>query len=160
MDETELRLKSCKWLKERYQGFPFRIPIMVFHDEHKTVTSFILERFKGDLLISIPRYDRLHIQPDIIGLIVLPDNKNLGWIIAECKIGVVSMSDLRQALYYAQVAKAYEAYLFYDGELTRDATQVLRQGNNKFTAMNIRGKEVEKRLIFVKYLHGTFRIKQ
>jgi hypothetical protein len=126
---------------------------MVFHEVSLTITDFVRKKFKGKELICIPRYNNLPIRPDIISVLKFRKNEKyiMGWLIGECKVGKVDAADFRQALHYASISQAYEAYLFFTGVLSKEVTDSVKVGGHLYLGTNRWGKPVRKRLIFVKY---------
>lgn len=159
MNEDELRVKACQWLKNHYPSRKYHIEPMVFHGLSFTISEFLHRKFKGQNLVCIPHYSTLSIKPDVIALMKfnLNDRANiLGWIIGECKIGGVTVADFRQAVHYANIAEAYEGYLFYEGQLSREVLDSLHGGGHLYRGTNKWGKPVMKKLIFVKYEDKKF----
>lgn len=93
----------------------------------------------------IPRYESLHIEPDLVGLMIVPDSI-LTWIIGECKYGSLTYKDLTQGKNYCDVARAYEGYLFYTGKPSPPAQANIEKGNDMFQGVNRLGRPVRKRL--------------
>jgi len=153
LSEEELRFKACEWLKKHYLLRSYHLKPMVFHGINLTITQFLHRKFKGDQLVCIPRYNDLAIRPDIIAVIKFPQNEGhiMGWIIGECKVGGVSVADFRQAVHYANIAGAYEAYMFYGEILSREVLDSIDAGGHLYLGMNKWGKTVKKRLLFVEY---------
>lgn len=75
----------------------------------------------------------------------------MGWIVGECKVGGVNASDFRQAVHYANIAGAYEAYIFYEGALSKEVSDSINAGGHLYLGMNRWEKPVKKRLLFVGY---------
>ena len=145
---------ACDWLKRHYPRREYHLEPMVFHGIGLTVTQFLHKKFKGRELVCIPHYDELPIMPDIIGILKFHKNNEdtlMGWIIGECKVNKVNVADFRQAVSYANVSHAYEAYLFYFGNLSNQVIKLIKAGGHLYQGTNKWGKIVTKRLIFVKY---------
>ena len=123
-----------------------------------TLTQFLEKNYKGKDLIHIPKYSELSIRPDVVALAVINKNKEktLGWIIGECKFSSLSSADLRQAVYYANVAEAYEAYLFYGGTLSKEVRDLIKAGGHLYMGTNKWQKSVRKRLMIKIYENGRF----
>jgi len=123
-----------------------------------TLTQFVKKRYKGEELVCIPKFDELPIRPDVVALAVVNQNKEktLGWIIGECKVSSLSSTDLRQAVYYANVAEAHEAYLFYKGSLSKEVRDLIKTGGHRYLGTNRWGKPVRKRLTIKIYENGRF----
>lgn len=158
MDEAHLRLEACEWLKTSFPTREFIITPIVFHNMGLTLTQFLKKKYKGTELVSIPKYDELSIRPDVIALAVINKNKErtLGWIIGECKVSSLSSADLRQAVYYANIAEAYEAYLFHEGSLSREVRDLIKTGGHLYLGINKWGRPVRKRLMIKIYENGRF----
>lgn len=158
MSEEQLRADACKWLKKHYPLREYYLKPIVFHEVGLTITEYLHKKFKGNQLTCIPYYNELPIRPDIISIIKFRQNNDfgLGWLIGECKVGKVNMSDLRQAVYYANVSKAYESYLFYTGFLSKDIENAIKTGGHLYQGTNKWGKLVNKRLIIVRYDGSKF----
>lgn len=159
MNEDELRVKACAWLKKHYPARNYHLEPMVFHGLSFTISDFLHKKFKGSELVCIPRYNSLSIRPDIIGLAKFEQNNEqsvIAWIIGECKADRVNAADFRQAIHYANVAGAYEGYLFYDGHLSREVIDSIKAGGHLYTGTNKWGKAVRKQLIFVKWEDEKF----
>ena len=153
MNEEELRVKACEWLIKHYRLRKYYLEPMVFHGINLTITQFLHRRFKGNTLARIPLYNELTIRPDIIGLIKFIRNEGyvLGWVVGECKVGGVNSADFRQAIHYANIAGAYEAYMFYEGILSREVLESIDAGGHLYIGTNRWGRTVKKRLLFVEY---------
>jgi len=123
-----------------------------------TLTQFLEKNYKGKELIRIPKYSELSIRPDVVALAVINKNKEktLGWIIGECKYSSLGSGDLRQAVYYANIAEAYEAYLFYGGTLSKEIRDLIKAGGHIYMGSNKWGKLVKKRLLIKVYENGRF----
>jgi len=158
LGEPYLRQEACRWLKENFPSRRYQIEPTVFHDIGLTLSEFVRKKFKGEQLTRIPKYQEISIRPDIIALLITLKNQDfkLGWIISECKVGKVNVADFRQALHYANIAEAYNAYLFYFGELSREVLEAINKGGHLYTGTNKWGRTVKKRLIFVKYENNRF----
>ena len=158
MDEAHLRLEACEWLKTNFPTREYLIAPIVFHNMGLTLTQFIKKKYKGKELVCIPKYDELSIRPDVVALAVINKNKEetLGWIIGECKVSSLSSADLRQAVYYANVAEAYEAYLFYEGTLSKEVRDLVKAGGHSCLGINKWGKTVRKRLMIKIYENRRF----
>lgn len=158
MDEAHLRLEAREWLKANFPNREYLIAPIVFHNMGLTLTQFVKKKYKGKELACIPKYDELSIRPDVIALAVINRNKEKthGWIIGECKFSSLSSADLRQAVYYANVAEAYEAYLFYGGSLSREVGDLIKAGGHSYMGINKWGRPVKKRLMIKIYENGRF----
>lgn len=158
MDEAHLRLKACEWLKANFPTREYIIEPLVFHNMGFTLTQFIKKRYIGKELVCIPKYNELSIRPDIVALAIINKNKGktLGWIIGECKFSSLSSADLRQAVYYANVAEAYEAYLFYEGSLSKEVSDLIKAGGHIYLGINKWGRSVKKRLMIRIYENDRF----
>lgn len=130
----------------------------VFHEIGLTLTQFLIRRYKGEELASIPKYADLPIRPDLIALAVVNKNKSktFGWIIGECKVSALSVGDIRQAVYYAGIAEAYGGYLFYEGQMTREVKALIQSGGLLYSGTNKWGKPVRKRLVIKIYENCRF----
>ncbi|MFQ6116293.1 MAG: hypothetical protein ACE5NG_19725 [bacterium] len=153
LDEAELRVRACGWLKSHYSRRKYLLPPLVFHNLSMTITQYLYRNFKGKELTRIPHHGELEIRPDIIAINIFPNDKQpiLTWMIGECKSDKVSIGDFGQAIRYANRAEAYEAYLFYDGYLSRDVKTSIRSGGHLYSGINRWGKPVQKMLILMKY---------
>lgn len=153
MSEEQLRIDACNWLKTHYPLREYYFEPTVFHGVGLTITEYLHKKFKGDQLTSIPYYNELPIRPDIVGILKFRRNEDfsLGWLIGECKVGKVNTSDFRQAVYYANISRAYESYLFYRGLLSKEVEDSIRTGGHLYQGINRWGKPVRKRLIIVKH---------
>ena len=158
MDEAQLRLEACEWFKVNFPTREYVIKPFVLHNMGLTLTQFVRKKYKGKKLICIPKYDELPIRPDVVALAVINKNKEktLGWIIGECKVSSLSSTDLRQAVYYANQAEAYEAYLFYEGSLSKEVRDLIKTGGHSYLGTNKWGKSVRKRLMIKIYENGRF----
>lgn len=159
MNEDELRVKACIWLRKHFPLRNYHLEPMVFHGLSFTISDFLHKKFKGSELVSIPRYNSLFIRPDIIALTKFePNNEGsvIAWVIGECKADRVNVADFRQAVHYANVAGAYEGYLFYEGDLSREVIDSIKAGGHLYRGTNKWGKAVMKQLIFVKYEDEKF----
>lgn len=159
MSEEQLRPEACNWLKKHYPSRKYHLEPMVFHGVSLIITEFLHKKFKGEQLICIPRYNDLPIRPDIIGVLKFRKNEDyiMGWLIGECKVGKVNVADFRQAVYYANISQAYEAYLFYSGVFSKEVTGSIKVGGHLYLGANRWGKPVKKRLIFIQYNGVRFR---
>ena len=158
MDESYLRQEARKWLNENFPSRKYQIEPTIFHNMGLTLSRFVREKFKGEQLIRIPKYQELSIRPDIIALMIISKNEglNLGWIISECKAGKVNMADFRQTIHYATVAGAYVAYLFYHDDISQEVLEAINTGGHLYDGTNKWGRTVKKRLIFVRYKNNRF----
>jgi hypothetical protein len=158
LNEEQLRVAACNWLKKHYPQREYYLEPIVFHGIGLTITEYLHKKFKGNQLICIPYYNELQIRPDIIGILKFNRNGDfgLGWLIGECKVGKVNTSDLRQAVYYANTSKAYESYLFYNGILSKEVEDLIKTGGHLYQGINKWGKTVKKRLIIVKHDGNRF----
>lgn len=158
MDEAQLRLKVCNWVRENFPKRKYYIKPMLFHDSRLTVSDFLKKNFKGTELVQIPQYDEMHIRPDIIALLILNNQqkKGLGWVVGECKVSSISSEDLRQAVFYANTSKAYEAYLFLTGTLSSEVEKIIESGGHSYLGTNKWGREVRKRVHLRVYENGRF----
>jgi len=149
--EADLRRKAVLWLDKKYSGRQF-LHFMSFHEIGMTLTSYIRRRFHGEDLSRIPNFARLAIRPDLVG-IVAHGSGQLGWVIGECKSDkLVNSRDLVVAKNYAEVASAYEGYLFFYGRLTSEAITKIKNGEHMFKGSNEYGDRVNKRLLLMEYL--------
>lgn len=153
MSEEDLRVEACEWLKRHYPLRSYHLEPMVFHGISLTITQFLHRKFKGEQLVCIPRYNDLAIRPDVIGVTKFPKNEGytMGWIVGECKVGRPNASDFRQAVHYANVTGAYEAYMFYEGTLSREVLDSINTGGHLYSGTNKWGRTVKKRLLFVEH---------
>jgi len=120
---------------------------LVFHGLDGTLTEYLRSEFYGINLTKIPRWDRLHIRPDVIALQeVTNDRLRWLWIVAECKVGKVSVRDLRQALNYANLTRAYQAYLVFSGKLSKEVEANLENLGHTFVGTSKWGRDVERKL--------------
>jgi hypothetical protein len=126
---------------------------MIFHGKGMTLSEY-LRRYVTNLAL-IPRYEFLHIEPDLVGLMVMSDSV-LVWIIGECKYGNLTYKDLTQGKNYCDVARPYEGYLFYTGKPTATAQANIENGNDMFQGVNRLGKPVKKRLHRYKLIGNRF----
>lgn len=159
MNEDELRVKACEWLRKHFPVRNYHLEPIVFHGLSFTISEFLHKKFKGQELVSIPRYNSLSIRPDIIGLIKFESNNEqsiMGWVIGECKADKVNAADFRQAVHYANVSGAYEGYLFFGGDLSREVMDSIKAGGHLYGGTNKWGKAVTKQLIFIKYEDEKF----
>ena len=158
MDEAQLRLEACEWLKVNFQTREYLIKPFILHNMGLTLTQFVEKKYKGKELVRIPKYGELSIRPDVVALAVINKSKEktLGWIIGECKFSSLSSADLRQAVYYANVAEAYEAYLFYGGTLSKEVRDLIKAGGHSYLGINKWGKPVRKRLMIKVYENDRF----
>lgn len=149
MNEDLLREKARDWLKLKYQSISFLSPI-ILHNLKLTVSEFLKRNFSGETLLNIPRYNEMHVEPDIFGIVKLEKGR-LGTIIAECKVNYVGVDDFRQALDYARTCKSYEAYLVFYGTLSEKVKARIRSGDNVYLGLNKYGKEIRKKMNIVEY---------
>jgi len=159
LNESQLRLATSNWLKQRYDSFKFHLPIMIFHNLGMSLKDFLLKKFDGDDLACIPNYFTLNIRPDIIGILVLPNSerRHRAWIIAECKSKkAIGYSDFRQFADYAQKTNAYGAYFVYNDNLSSEIEDQMRSAGT-YDGMNRWGQITRKRLIITNYENGRFR---
>lgn len=158
MDEVQLRLEACEWLNKNFPTREYLIKPIVFHNMGLTLTEFLRKNYKGKELVSIPKYDELSIRPDVVALALIKKNqeKTLSWIIGECKVSPLSSADLRQAVYYASVSEAYEAYLFHEGSLSREVFDLIKAGGHSYMGINKWGSLVRKRLMIKIYENSRF----
>lgn len=159
MDEPQLRRESLKWLIRNFPKREYRIRPILFHDVGLTITQFLRVKYKGEELVSIPKYADLSIRPDLIALALINKNGLVTplWIIGECKVSGLSASDLRQTAYNSGIAEAYESYLFYEGTLSQEVKALIESGSGLlYFGTNKWGKPVRKRLILVLYENGRF----
>jgi len=158
LDEAQVREEACTWLKENFKTREYFIKPFILHNMGLTLTQFLEKNYKGKELIRIPKYSELSIRPDVVALAVINKNKEktLGWIIGECKYSSLSSGDLRQAVYYANIAEAYEAYLFYGGTLSKEIRDLIKAGGHIYLGSNKWGKLVKKRLLIKVYENGRF----
>ena len=145
-DEKELRKKSVEWLSHVYRNYNLHLRIMGFHGKGM-LTSFLFKKFKGADLITIPKYDKLFIEPDVIGIINFSNLKV--WIVSECKVDV-RWGDYRQALDYASRSVAYDAGMIYCGPVSETVRKDVLKGGHVYYGMNSKGRIVKKRLKIVK----------
>ena len=145
-DEKELRKESVEWLNYVYRNYRFHLKIMRFHGKGM-LTSFLFKKFKGDNLITIPNYEKLFIEPDIIGIINFSNLKV--WTVSECKVDL-QWGGYRQALDYANRSVAYDAYLIYCGLVSGTVRKDVLEGGHIYYGMNSKGRIVKKRLKIVK----------
>ena len=157
-DEQTLREKACEWLRYHFPRRRYDLGPLVFHNMGLTLSQFLFKKFKGSQLTSIPHYKELAIRPDIIALLRLKSDCNdiLEWVVGECKVNGVSAGELGQAVRYANASRAYEAYLFYQGELSRETIEAIKAGGHLYDGTNRWGKIVKKRIVFVKYHYHKF----
>jgi len=156
MDEAKVRQKAHQWLRERYEKFSFKIPLMIFHGRGMTLSEYV-RRYVLDL-VAVPRYDSLHIEPDLAGLMNLSRIVSV-WIIGECKYGNLSYGDLSQGITYSGIARAYEGFFFYTGRPTAVARANIDKGNDMFQGVNKLGKPVKKRIRRYRLnVHGSFKL--
>lgn len=151
MEEPELRNITRDWYKKRYQSYEKHLEFINLHEMGITITEFLVSRFKGDSLTSIPQYNRLYIKPDIIGIIIHPKTYQKLWIIAECKAGSVSQRDLGQALKYSGSSAAFASSLCYHGRIGRAVQRDIENGHHFFNGSNQWGAEVRKNISFYQY---------
>lgn len=158
LDEAHLRKEACEWLKANFPTREYLIAPIVFHNIGLTLTQYVKKKYKGKELACIPKYDELPIRPDVIALAVINKNKEktFGWIIGECKVSSLSVADLRQGVYYAYVAEAYEAYLFHEGSLSKEVRDLIKTGGHLYVGINKWGRDVKKRLAIKTYENGRF----
>lgn len=158
MDEAQVREEACTWLKVNFETREYLIKPFILHNMSLTLTQFLEKNYKGKELIRIPKYSELSIRPDVVALAVINKHKEktLGWIIGECKYSSLSSGDLRQAVYYANVAEAYEAYLFYGGTLSKEVRDLIKAGGHIYLGSNKWGKLVKKRLLIKVYENDRF----
>ena len=158
MDEAQIREEACRWLKVNFETLEYFIKPFILHNMGLTLTQFLEKNYKGTDLIRIPKYSDLSIRPDVVALAVINKNKEetLGWIIGECKFSSLSVVDLRQAVYNANVAEAYEAYLFYGGTLSKEVRDLIKAGGHLYMGTNKWRKPVRKRLMIKIYENGRF----
>ena len=153
MDEEYVREEALAWLCKHYKDFRFEIPLMIFHGKGMMLSEYIRRHIPN--LAVIPRYESLHIEPDLIGLMVMSDSV-LVWIIGECKYGSLTYKDLTQGKNYCDVARPYEGYLFYTGKPSAPAQANIEKGNDMFQGVNRLGKPVKKRLRRYRLVHNRF----
>ena len=153
LDEGNVRRDALAWLCNRYKDFRFEIPLMIFHGKGMTLSEYVRRNVPNPTII--PRYGSLHIEPDLIGLIAISETV-LAWIIGECKYGTLNYADLTQGKNYSDIARPYEGYLFYTGELSSSVKANIENGNDMFQGVNRRGKPVKKRLLCYRLVDGRF----
>ena len=149
LDEEYVRKEALAWLRKHYETFRFEIPLMIFHGKGMTLSEYIKRHIPN--LSLIPRYESLHIEPDLIGLMVMSDSV-LVWIIGECKYGNLTYKDLTQSKNYCDIARPYEGYLFYTGKRSAPVQANIDRGNDMFQGVNRLGKPVKKRLHIYKLI--------
>jgi len=156
--ECELRIKACQWLQSHFPKRDYLLEPIVFHDIGMTVTNFLKRKFKGSQLTSIPKYNSLQIRPDLIAILLSStDSSEIPlWIIGECKVGRITRGYFRQAKDYADTACSYEAYLFYDNDLSTEVIKAIENGGHIYNGTNRWGKPVRKKIEFVKYSNNKF----
>ena len=152
INERILRSKVRTWFKNIYKDKLVTEPV-ILHDLNMTVTEYLKKNFFGKELSLILDYDKMYVRPDIIALVRLR-TKHLALVIAECKVGLVRVSDFRQALDYARVCKSYQAYLVFHGKLSNEVKRRLRVMDNVYEGYNSFSRLVRKFLHVVKY-HGN-----
>jgi len=147
-----------EWLKNKFRDFDFHLPFLLFHDLHISVKEYLMSHFAGNELTCIPYYNLLTIEPDIIGILKFSNATNVAccWVVGEAKVKNVGVSDFRQAMFFAQMTHAFEGYLFYDGELSKDVKTLLKNGGHSYDGMNRYGKKVTKYLIVMQHRNGRF----
>lgn len=118
-----------------------------------TLAKWLRRKYKGEELSRIPKYASLAIRPDLVGLLNSKSSPKL-WLIGECKVGSVGVGDFRQAIHYANVANAYEGFLFFEGLIATDVKQLINRGEHRFLGTNARGRIASRRLRVVEYRHS------
>lgn len=157
--EEYLREKAVVWLKKKFHKYKEYLPFQTFHEKGITVTEFLRKTFYGEELTRIPKYSKLTIRPDVIGIIV-HDTNVLNWIIGECKSDNVVSADFRQTKNYADTANAFAAFLFFCGRLTNEVKTKIKNNEHVYRGRNKFAREVLRRLDFIEYLPEGDRFKR
>ena len=158
MREEQLRTIALAWLQARYSLSKFALPLFKLHELHQTITEYLKSRLIGQDLTRIPLYDQLDLEPDIVGVVKLRRNNDysLAWITAEVKVNEVNMTDFREALFFAEKTHSYDAFLLYDGRVTKDVARLVKKGGHSLQGVTKWGNPSRKFLSFLRHQDGRF----
>jgi len=155
LDESELRQAARNWLERRHHENRYIQKPLVLHDTGLSVTGFLKNNYKGDLLRRIPKYNDMHVKPDIIA-ILRTKHDTFALMTAECKIDPVNTGDLRQAIDYASVCCSYEAFFVFQGPLNQVVKDRIRSGNSVYLGYNESGRLSKRILMLIQRKDAVF----
>jgi hypothetical protein len=83
-------------------------------------------------------------------------DSSLAWITTEVKVKEVDMTDFREAMFFAEKTHAYNAFLLYDGHVTKDVARLIKKGGHSFQGVTKWGNPSKKFLSLLRHCDGRF----